>query len=42
MHWLGLTRPGDCRDPRRFAEQTAGAAFRDDPQYHYVALTTTF
>jgi len=26
----------------RFAEQTAGAAFRGDPQYYYVALTTTF
>jgi hypothetical protein len=25
-----------------FAEQTAGAAFRGDPQYYYVALTTTF
>ena len=26
----------------RFAQQTAGAAFRGDPQYYYVALTTTF
>ncbi|HEY3515842.1 MAG TPA: alginate export family protein [Gammaproteobacteria bacterium] len=26
----------------RFAEQTAGAAFRGDPQYFYAALTTTF
>lgn len=26
----------------RFAEQTAGAAFRGDPQYYYVALTTMF
>ena len=26
----------------RFAEQTAGAAFRGDPQYYYFALTTTF
>jgi alginate export protein len=26
----------------RFAEQTAGAAFRGDPQYYYAALTTTF
>jgi hypothetical protein len=25
-----------------FAEQTAGAAFRGDPQYFYAALTTTF
>jgi len=26
----------------QFAEQTAGTAFRGDPQYYYVALTTTF
>ncbi len=26
----------------RFAEQTAGAAFRGDPQYFYAAVTTTF
>jgi len=26
----------------RFAEQTAGASFRGDPQYVYAALTTTF
>jgi hypothetical protein len=26
----------------RFAEQTAGAAFRGDPQYFYAGLTTTF
>jgi hypothetical protein len=26
----------------RFAEQTAGPAFRGDPQYYYFALTTTF
>jgi hypothetical protein len=26
----------------RFAEQTAGAAFRGDPQYFYCAITTTF
>lgn len=26
----------------RFAEQTAGAAFRGDPQYFYATLTTTF
>ena len=26
----------------RFAEQTAGAAFRGDPQYFYAALTTIF
>jgi hypothetical protein len=26
----------------RFAEQTAGAAFRGDPQYFYASVTTTF
>ncbi len=26
----------------RFAEQTAGAAFRGDPQYFYAAVTTSF
>ncbi len=26
----------------RFAEQTAGAAFRGDPQYFYATVTTTF
>jgi len=26
----------------QFAEHTAGTAFRGDPQYYYVALTTTF
>ncbi len=26
----------------RFAEQSAGAAFRGDPQYFYAAVTTTF
>jgi len=26
----------------RFAERTAGAAFRGDPQYFYAAVTTTF
>jgi hypothetical protein len=26
----------------RFAEQTAGAAFRGDPQTFYAVLTTTF
>jgi hypothetical protein len=26
----------------RFAEQTAGTAFRGDPQYFYAAVTTTF
>lgn len=26
----------------RFAEQTAGAAFRGDPQYFYTAVTTSF
>jgi hypothetical protein len=28
--------------PGRFAEQTAGAAFRGDPQYFYTAVTTSF
>jgi hypothetical protein len=26
----------------RFAKQTAGPAFRGDPQYFYATLTTTF
>jgi hypothetical protein len=26
----------------RFAEQTAGAQFRGDPQYFYLAVTVTF